>query len=139
MNEVILKPLLHRGMECIGIYFEINYKIQGALRKTDVVKFSVSNKCWYAPLSKENYNKLFFVLKGLATIEQSALHQYLAAKKGNKPGIYKTPTVESRTIVPKKPSVAEKKQAMASPNLINKQVIIYKAQKIQAVNAHVLP
>jgi integrase/recombinase XerD len=77
MKEIILKPLQHRGMECIGIYFEINYKIQGALQKTGVVKFSNTNKCWYTPLSKENYNKIFIALKGLATLEQSALHQYL--------------------------------------------------------------
>jgi hypothetical protein len=87
MKQIILKPLHHRGQECIGIYFEINYKIQGALRKTGVVKFSATNKCWYTALNKENYNKIFFALKGVAAIEQSALHTYLADKK--KKGSYK--------------------------------------------------
>ena len=83
MKQVELKPLQHRGLECIGIYFEINYPIQMALQKTRVVKFSITHKCWYTILSKENYNKIFFALKGLASTEQSALHQYLADKKNN--------------------------------------------------------
>ncbi|MFI5132767.1 MAG: hypothetical protein ACHQEB_00450 [Chitinophagales bacterium] len=33
MKKVVLKPLHHRGQECIGIYFEINFKIQEALKK----------------------------------------------------------------------------------------------------------
>lgn len=85
MQTVLLKPLHHREQECIGLYFEMSFKIQGALKKTGVVKFSITNKCWYTPLSKENYNKIFIVLKGLATMQQSALHQYLAEKKAGKP------------------------------------------------------
>ena len=80
MKEIKLKFLEHRGQECIGLYFEFNYKIQGALQKTGLVKFSATNKCWYAPLNKENYNKIFFALKGLAVIEKSALHKHIANK-----------------------------------------------------------
>ncbi len=139
MKQVVLKPLHHREQECIGIYFEINYKIQGSLRKTGVVKFSITNKCWYTPLSKENYNKIFFALKGLGEIEQSTLHAYLADKK--KKGSYKEPvtTARTQTVITKQPPVAGKKQVMARPAWINKQVTIYKAQRIQVVNAHVLP
>ena len=33
MKEVILKPLHHRGQECIGIYFENSFSLNGAIRK----------------------------------------------------------------------------------------------------------
>ena len=81
MVPVVLKPLLHRGEEQIGIYFENYGTINNLLRKKAGAKWSQSNKCWYLPLSKESYNKLFVVLKGKAEIEQSALHKYLADKK----------------------------------------------------------
>jgi integrase/recombinase XerD len=125
MKDVTLKPLQHRGIECIGIYFEINFTIQGALRKTGVVKFSGTNKCWYSPLSKENYNKIFFVLKGLATIEQSTLHQYLANKKS------------IRTVIATKTVSSTEKQI--KPAWINTPVKVYKNEKKAVVNAHVIP
>ncbi len=134
MQTIILKPLQHRANECIGIYFEINLKIQGALKKTGVVKFSNTNKCWYAPLSKENYNKIFFALKGQASIEQSALHQYLSDKKSNKSA------VDKNTILPvQKKIAAPSNKIFSSPILITKQVSFYKNERIANVNAHIIP
>lgn len=131
MKEVVLKPLQHQAVECIGIYFEINFKIQGALRKTGVVKFSSTHKCWYTPLSKENYNKIFFALKGLAAIEQSELHRYLAAKKKKEtskdPDLLRPagkPTTER--------SDAESRASRTIPSA-------YVAAPIHPVNLHVLP
>ena len=83
MKKVILKPLYHRGQECIAICFEKSDALNGAIRKKAGAKWSQTNKCWYVLLSKENYNKLFFALKDKAEIEQSALHQYLADKRKN--------------------------------------------------------
>jgi integrase/recombinase XerD len=137
MKKVELKPLQHRGTECIGIYFEINSKIQGALQKTGVVKFSMSNKCWYTPLTKENYNKIALALKGLATIEQSSLHQYLTVKKNSKKDkplsvIAKPPGKVTAT------QSAGIKKTITQP-IIKKPVAVYKAVIIHPVNAHVLP
>lgn len=139
MQTVILKPLQHREKECIGIYFEHSAVLNGAIRNHAGAKWSQTKKCWWVPLSKENYNKLFFALKGKAEIEQSALHAYLSEKK--KKGSYIKPVTSSRTqtVITRQPAVAEKKQVMASPARVNKQVIIYKAERIQLVNAHVLP
>jgi site-specific recombinase XerD len=125
-------------MECIGMYFEINSKVQGALQKTGVVKFSMSNKCWYTPLSKENYNKIFISLKGLATLEQSALHQYLANKKNKK----QADTIQPAAVIQKKEAV---KPTVASishqrePEWINKRVLVYKKETISGVNVHIIP
>lgn len=129
MHSVTLKPLYHRGQECIGIYFKIDYKIQGALRKTGVVKFSGTNKCWYTPLSRENYNKISAVLHGLTTIEQSALHEYLAEKKKQ---VSVKPLADT-----KKPLISGKQ---TSPAIwVNQRPVIYKKEKISPVNAHILP
>lgn len=129
MHSVTLKPLYHRGQECIGIYFKIDYKIQGALRKTGLVKFSGTNKCWYTPLSRENYNKISAVLHGLTTIEQSALHEYLAEKKKQ---VSVKPLADT-----KKPLISGKQ---TSPAIwVNQRPVIYKKEKISPVNAHILP
>ena len=127
MKKVTLKPLYHKNQECIGIYFENTAVLNGAIRKNAGAKWSQTNKCWYIPLSKENYNKLFFALKGKAAIEQSALHEYLAAKK--------------KKVAPAKTSVTAKPvtPAMLLPTTSKKQVTVYKGGKIQAVNAHVIP
>lgn len=138
MKEVVLKPLLHRGLECIGIYFEIDYKIQGALQKTKVVKFSITHKCWYAQLSKENYNKIFLALKGIGIIEQSVLHKYLEDKKRKKPADTNS----------KIPVIAEKENKetplpvisnQSKPAWLSTRVTIYKKEKISPVNAHIIP
>ncbi|MGB3007247.1 MAG: tyrosine-type recombinase/integrase [Chitinophagaceae bacterium] len=138
MKEVILKPLQHRNKECIGIYFEINFNIQGALHKTGVVKFSGSNKCWYAPLSKENYNKIFFALKGLATLEQSALHQYLADKKNKK----QSDTIKPGTVIKKSDAaktIVVPVNHQVTPAWLNKRDLVYKKEKIGGVNGHIIP
>lgn len=55
MKEVVLKPLQHRGMECIGIFFENSPTLNGLIQKNAGAKWSQTNKCWYVPLSKENF------------------------------------------------------------------------------------
>jgi site-specific recombinase XerD len=137
MQTVVLRPLHHRGQECIGLYFEINFKLQGALQKTKIVKFSDTHKCWYAPLSKDNYNKIASVLKGNAEIEQSALHDYLSEKtKKIEPAV---PVVKNKAVITAAHRMPERKSAAAKPAWIKNKVILYKAQKISVVNAHVLP
>lgn len=137
MQTVILKPLHHREKECIGIFFENSPKLNGAIRKGAGARWSQTNKCWYVPLNKENYNKISFALKGHAEIEQSALHKYLADKKNkgksNEPPVKNKPATTNQLIAP------EKKTAVTKPAWINKQVTVYKTQKISALNAHVLP
>ena len=128
MKKVTLKPLYHKNQECIGIYFENTTVLNGAIRKNAGAKWSQTNKCWYIPLSKENYNKLFFALKGKAAIEQSALHEYLAAKK-------KKVLTPAKTTATPKPATP----VMLLPKTSKKQVTVYKGGKIQAVNAHVIP
>jgi hypothetical protein len=135
MKQVILKPLYHREQECIGIFFENSPKLNGAIRKGAGARWSQTNKCWYVLLSKENYNKLFFALKGKATIEKEELHDYLAAKKKKE-----APPVKSLTVTEKKLSpVVIRKSTPVNTAWVNKQITVYKSSTIHPVNAHVLP
>ena len=132
-KQVVLKPLYHRGQESIGIYFD-NSSLNGAVRKLPGVKWSQTNKCWYIPLSKENYNKLFLALKGKAEIEKSALYQYLADRK--------------RTSVVVKPAIYAGSQKLRTTLQQNRPVQNSGAKKqsathnhpvIHAANAHIIP
>lgn len=130
MTEVVLQPLQHRGIECIGIYFEKSPKLNGAIQKHAGARWSQTNKCWYVPLSKENYNKLVFAIKGLAMIERSALYEYLA----NKINKAEKNSITSQQVTNK---IAAKK--MTPVTFKPKPVKQEKHDPIYPVNEHVLP
>lgn len=81
MKKVQLKPLQHRGQECIGLYFDNSAVINGALRQKAGARWSQTNKCWYVPLSEENHNRIYTVLQGKAVLDEKALLDYLSEKK----------------------------------------------------------
>ncbi len=138
-KQIILKPIYHRGIECIGIYFDIDFGIKEALKKTNAAKFSNTHKCWYTPLTQENYYKIYPVIKRLAAIDQSALHQYLADKKkksasagqANMPVKPERPLMLQRTVTDK--------EMTYYPVKTNRNITIYKNRRIHEINAHVLP
>lgn len=127
MTKITLKPLLHREQECIGIYFEHNTKLNGAIQKYAGAMWSQTKKVWYVPLSKANYNKLFFAVKDRAEIEQSALHEYLAQKKKKQSLLPAIQTAVSKaTMLP------------VVPIHISKKITHFTLGKIHPVNKHVL-
>ena len=85
MDKVQLKPILHKGRECIGIYYEISFTLNGLLRSKAGARWSQSHKCWYVPLSREDYNKVCSVLKGRVELEEQELRRYLEKKKAGNP------------------------------------------------------
>ena len=80
MQTIRITPLIHRGSECIGIYFEKNTAIEQVVRKQPDVKWSQTHTCWYIPLSETGYNKLVKQLKDKALVDNSALKLYLQKK-----------------------------------------------------------
>ena len=124
--KVILKPLHHQGQECIGIYFENYGSINTLIRKQAGAKWSQSNKCWYIPLSKQHYNKLFFALKGKAELEQAGLHTYLAEKKKNATPTNKSSMALKPAISFRLPSTTIKNIVAADKNLLQRSITIYK-------------
>jgi len=79
--QVILKPLYHRGQECIAIHFEKNAAIQSAIQKQASCKWSKTNSCWYLPCTGENYLRLKTALENKAELEISELKKFLLEKK----------------------------------------------------------
>lgn len=83
MQQIILKPLHHRGMECIGIYFEKDPMIQAVIQREAGARWSKTNRCWYVVLSKENYEKISKALKDHAVLHTDELRKYLFEEKAN--------------------------------------------------------
>jgi len=81
METVILKPLQHRGRQCIGIYFEKNAMIQSAIQKGAAARWSKTHSCWYVPCTGENYLLLKTALENKAELEISVLKKFLLEKK----------------------------------------------------------
>ncbi|MGN6539961.1 MAG: tyrosine-type recombinase/integrase [Ginsengibacter sp.] len=85
METVILKPLHHRGQECIGIYFEKDAILQKAIQKDAGAKWSKSNVCWYVQCTGENYILLKTALENKARLETDELKKFLLEKRKNNP------------------------------------------------------
>lgn len=81
MQNILLKPLLHRNTECIGIYFDKNIPLEKIIRKQPAVKWSQTNKCWYIPLTETAYQLLVKDLKEKAVVDNAALKAYLEKKR----------------------------------------------------------
>ncbi|MEO6820371.1 MAG: tyrosine-type recombinase/integrase, partial [Ginsengibacter sp.] len=80
MIPIQLKPLQHKGMECIGIYFEKNAVLQSILQKEAKAFWSRTHKCWYVPCNKERFEALANAMAGQATIQRDELNLYLKNK-----------------------------------------------------------
>lgn len=140
MNQVTLKPLLHRNQECIGIYFQNDSGINNIIRKISGARWSQTNKCWWIPLSKDSYNKLFFALKGKVEIEQTALHHYLTEKKKSAAAVIQKASSSSSLITKKNIQLPVKNNEITKPPIpIRSEIVSYKTERIYDVNAHVLP
>ncbi|MCY7292463.1 MAG: site-specific integrase [Ferruginibacter sp.] len=122
MEIVILKALLHRNNECIGIYFDKHAVLEKIIRKQPGVKWSQTNRCWYIPLTQEGYALLVSDLKSTATINNNALKAYLQKKKAVTatvaPKVVATPQgTEGKTTEHKKPVALTPAFTLSTANL----------------------
>lgn len=84
MRKVVLKPLQHKGMNCIGIYFERDPAIQKIIRKVSGVFWSRTHTCWYVEACEKNYAELREALNDQASVgESDDLYKFVNHK--NKP------------------------------------------------------
>ena len=81
MQQVILKPMHHRGEECIGILYDNYPSLNTIVKKIPKVQWSQTNKCWYLPLSPYSYNQIYKALKEKANLEITELKKYLEKRK----------------------------------------------------------
>jgi site-specific recombinase XerD len=128
-KQVVLKPLYHRSQESIGIYFGNDATLNNIVRQLPAVKWSQTNKCWYLPLSRLYYDKLYTALNGKALIKKDALHRYLTEKKKK----------EETIAAPLPVITASSKQLTALLRHPADSRTLYNPVNIYSVNAHVLP
>jgi len=103
METVLLKPLLHRGRQCIGIYYPPNDKLNQYIQKKAGASWSRTHKCWYLPNKKESYIKIKQAVQGTGILDTSALKQYLVLQKKKAP---QQPVAVKSVVPPKKMPVA---------------------------------
>ncbi len=116
-EKITLAPLTHKGNVWIGIQFPYLPDLQKAVRKTNQIRWSRTNKCWYIPFTRESYNELLKNVEPFANIDNSALKQHKATS----------------TNAPANP--ANNAQALYKPAYSNS---IKPAAYIKPVNSHVL-
>lgn len=136
MEKVTLKPIYHRGRECIGIYFNDIVSLNSAVRKITGSRWSKTNSCWYVTLVKENYDAIILMFDGLATTDNTELKVYLNEKK-------KTTAATITTIIEiptkKLPVIKSKKTPDEGITKFVKPTTITKMPRVSTVNEHVLP
>ncbi len=81
MGLIRLKPILHRGQECIAICFDREAKLDSIVKKLPGAKWSQKHKCWYMSLHRESYHQIEKALKEKAVLDISALRSYLQKRK----------------------------------------------------------
>jgi len=136
MESVILRPLHHKNVENIGIYFPDKSDLHKAARKIKNVQWTRTHKCWYVALTKDKYNEIVRSFKGITEIEHSELKEYLLQKK-------KAIPVDSPQNTKKEVKTGSHVSPVSGPvsanqKLVTKPPVIGKGGKIHPVNAHVL-
>ena len=108
MEQLILKPLNHRGHECIGIYFNRNNEIQNVLQSKLGAHWSSSQVCWYISCTAEKYKLLRSHLKDKALFNVDELRIYLLNRcsKNSLPASFEESANLKKTkeVVKKKPN-----------------------------------
>ncbi|HEX5655498.1 MAG TPA: tyrosine-type recombinase/integrase [Chitinophagaceae bacterium] len=130
MPVVRLKPLHHRGQDCIGIFFESHAVLNGLLRKIRISKWSQTHQCWYLPLNRSSYKLVYAALEGKAELEVSELKAYLEKRKSQ-------PLSFPSGQLPTKKEMMKEEDGIEKVNRF--QGIVKTGSRIWPVNAHILP
>ncbi len=121
MEKISLQVFIHRNQECIGIFFAKNDLLNIAVKKIPGIKWSQTHKCWWLPLSKENYAVIIKATGSKTNIETGALKKYL--EKKNKITASKTPAKENAskptTILPTGSGLAILGQTVVNFNILS--------------------
>jgi integrase/recombinase XerD len=134
MQTITLKPLQHRGAECIGIYFENYPSLNTIIRKQATAKWSLTKKCWYIPYTQKHYSLLQTALKEKAILNIDELKKYAEGRKKEK---------QTKNTAPQS-AVQILKVELGSGKSLRKQSVpgsplLGRGAGGEAVNRHVLP
>ena len=81
MLTVVVCGVRHRGGDYLGVRFERNVVLNNAIRKCAGCRWSSSLKCWILPLTRDHFEQLKKVFKGIAHIDATGVKKYLADLK----------------------------------------------------------
>ncbi|MBX9781310.1 MAG: site-specific integrase [Chitinophagaceae bacterium] len=81
MKVVVLRPFVHKGVTCIGIYFLFDVDITKKVKSIAGIKWSYTARCWYVLCEKKNYETICTVLGSDVYIETNALRNFLQQRK----------------------------------------------------------
>ncbi|HMU72210.1 MAG TPA: hypothetical protein PKD93_05705, partial [Ferruginibacter sp.] len=124
MNPVVLRPLFHRGRECIALLFEPDKEQNAIVKKLPGVRFTATHSCWLVPQTAESIAAIDEALGPLVPIDRSALDKYLLQRK-------KIAEAGKKDILPEpvQPPPSRSRRPESKPIL----------RAISTVNEHVLP
>lgn len=134
MEQVLLKPLLHKGQQCIAIYFKNCQSLNALIRKYLGAKWSNTVKVWYVVNSNENYLKIKETLINKACIDDSALLNLLENKKR-----HITQPINNSAIAKAENTEQIKIPVLQPARIKVKGETIIRLQQIHYVNEHVIP
>lgn len=81
MSTIVLRPLFHRGQECIAVDLTPNRPVEAAVRRMQGVKWSQTHKVWYLALTRDTHQQLVAALKPLAAVDDRLIKQYLQKRR----------------------------------------------------------
>ncbi len=76
MHRITLKPLTHRGIECIAICFALDASLNNIVRNITGTRWSKTFGCWWVPLGRSEYYRLQKAFAGCAIIDEKPLLQH---------------------------------------------------------------
>lgn len=125
MRKVILRPFFHQGKACIGIYFDLSQQLNSLLRKISGCRWSKTHRCWYIPDEEPYRGQVLRVLQGAGVIVEGK--ELGAGPSGNQD---RNPVSLVKVVKQSGGQVVKSGEAGG---------LVFKAEPISPVNAHVLP
>ena len=80
MKNVVIKRLFHRDQKCFGFLYDFDTAINQEVKKIPLVKFSVTNKCWYVPDQPDTLTSIVDVLRNKVWVDYPLLKSNRPAK-----------------------------------------------------------
>lgn len=87
MKPVILRLLHHRNLQCIGIYFAKNARLQSIIQKETGARWSKTHTCWYIEANEMNLSKLMVALGDKVSVKDSENLKKLISMEEPSPGL----------------------------------------------------
>ena len=117
METINLKPLHHKGQDCIGIYFPIIFSLNNRVQKIEGSRWSSTHKCWTIPCTKQHFKNLETTLKNEALLETVELKKWLEQRK-------KETTVKKKAVIDDAPVTKKVIQPIVIQNRNSTNIVL---------------